>query len=427
VDAIDYLERSEPNRILPTGAVDGTLEALKDHLFLEGGVTATQVPNNLLLASPIGGSSFNTYTVYNYHTSPDFRGELPTGIRYELRSDDAWTRSTSDEANLTNTFYGHDLADLSMLPRPYGGELRIEQTDTNYEDDPAAPPTRQQAGRLTGRMRVDPQLVVGLDVGRERENFVLGDQFTWIRGAELDWRPTDRSDISLSAERRYFGTGFNYAISHRNPWIALNIGGSRNVMTSAQELFTLPATNNVASLLEQLLTTQYPDPVARAQAVQNLMASQGLPGTLAGPAGVFAPNAFLMQSAQASVVVMGIRSSIAFSVFQLRSQPIPETLSGTNLPINLSTDYLQRGASVTFNHHITTFTVFNADARISNFEGADTLSGLSSRQDALTLKLNHALSARTDATLGARYQYFTSSTEPDVREKALFAALTHRF
>jgi len=426
VDGIYYLRGAEPNRVLPTGGVDAVLEAVQDHLFVDAGVVAVQTPANVLLANPQGGSTFNNFTIFTYHVSPDFKGELPLGVRYDIHSDNAWTHASSAAAGVGDTYFGHDSAELASLPQPIGFTLRVEQIETRYVDS-TTPSTREQFARLIIRATVDPQLVVGLRGGRERENFINNDQASWITGAEFDWKPTDRSDISAFAEKRIFGTGFHYSATHHNPFVSLSLTGDRDIVTATQLLFTLPATGNVAGLLDAMLTAQYPDPVGRAQAVQNLMESQNLPNTLAGPTAIMNPNAYLSTVQSASAVVTGQRNAIALILFVTRTQPLPTDLTGIAEPTLFANNYVQRGGTFNLTHQLSPFTKLGADATVSRFLGNGAQSGTSSRQEMLTLHVNHSLSSRTDVLAGTRIQYFSSNLAENVVEKAVFVALNHRF
>ncbi len=428
-DAINYLHHTLPSMVLPNGGFDGILTAIPKHLYLDAGVTAVQSPNDLLLPSNLGASTFNTFTTYNYHVSPDFRGKLPDEMQYDLRSDNAWSHSVNAPYGyLTDTYLGHDSAELLKKPQSLGFALKVEQFDNSF-GAATGESTRQQIGRLILRAALDPQFVVGLRGGAERENFLPGDPWHSISGAEFDWKPTDHAEISAYDEKRFFGNGFQYSVLDRTPWLAFSLTGNRDITTTPQELFSLPATGNVAGLLDAMLMTQYPDPAARAQAVQSLMTSENLPNSMAGPALLFAPLVYLSESNTATAVWTGRRSAISLSVFELRSQVLAGTSFSTALPAAslFEGSNVQRGASIDGNHHISPLTSLALTVSASRTEGIGSAAGFAMSQNATTLRLIHQLSPLTEFTVGARNQIFSSPLLFSGREKAVFVALYHRF
>jgi uncharacterized protein (PEP-CTERM system associated) len=432
LDALYYANGAESNRVLPQGGFDAILEAVKDHLFIDAGAVATQVPTNLLLATPQGGSTFNTFTTYAYHLTPDFKGELPRDLRYDVRSENAWTHSPAGPAEAATTNFAHDSAELARLPEPYGWALRVEQIDSTFRLA-ATPSTRQQFGRLILRAAVDPQLVLGLRGGVERENFMLDQNARPIWGGEFDWRPTDRTDVSAIGEKRSFGAGYRYSATHHTPWLALSLSGLRDIVTTPQDLAALPATGNVAGLIDTMLSTQYQNPVALAQAEQNLMTNQNLPDALAGSAAFFTPYPYLSEKHQGSAVWTGRRNSAALTIFETSTQPLPADLASTVTPATLQIDHVQRGASINLNHHISPFTALSATGTASRIEGNGAETGTAARQESGTLQVNHELSTKTRAFAGVRYQTFwsnqpvSSGASENVREEAAFVGLNHRF
>lgn len=430
-DAINYLHHTLPSMVLPNGGFDGILTAIPKHLYLDAGVTAVQSPSNLLLPSNLGTSTFNTLTTYDYHVSPDFRGQLPAAILYDFRSDNAWSHSVNAPYGyLTDTYLGHDSAEVSKKPQSLGFSLKLEQFNNRFGGaGTTAESIRQQIGRLILRAAFEPRFVVGLRGGAERENFLPGDPWHSIRGVEFDWKPSDHSDISAYDEKRFFGNGFQYSVTERTPWLAFSLTGSRDVTTAPQELFSLPATGNVAGLLDAMLMTQYPNPAARAQAVQSLMTSENLPNSMAGPALLFAPLVYLSESNTATAVWTGRRSAITLSIFEMRSQVLTGTTFSTALPAAslFEGSNVQRGASIDANHHISPITSLALTVSASKTEGIGSTAGFSMSQSATTVRLIHQLSTRTAFTVGVQNQIFSSPLLLNGRAKAVFAALSHGF
>ena len=65
-----------------------------------------------------------------------------------------------------------------------------------------------------------------------------------------------------------------FGASNRLRRFATNLSASRSVATYPQLILQLPATGNVSGLLDAILTARFPDPVERAQQVQDLIDRQ---------------------------------------------------------------------------------------------------------------------------------------------------------
>ncbi|BAP87951.1 methylene tetrahydrofolate reductase MetF [Burkholderiales bacterium GJ-E10] len=445
VDSVNYARGSEPNMVLPSGNMDGIWHGVGDHLTVDAGAGVAQVPNYLYLPTPqAGATSFNTFSNYTYHINPDWKGMLPGAVQYDLQSQNGWSRAVgAPPGEAGNSYFGDSSVDFLKKPNPAGWEFRAEDLYSTYQFSgfgPGSggynyPPVRQEDARLFLRAALDPHWTVGLRGGIEREDFIDNYQWTSIVGGEFAWVPTERSNVSGDVERHYYGTTYHYSITHRNPWFATSITGGRDISTTPEEMFMLPATGNVASLLDAMLMTEYPDPGARALAVQNLITSSNLPNTLTAPTTVFAPIAFLTQNNQGSVAWLGHRNTVTVTVFDSSTRLIPS--ASTPAVAGMSSfifDDVQRGATVNLNHRLTKLATVTATVTGSRVIGIGPQAGMFGNQGSVILQWNQALSAKSGVLFGLRDQYFVSPAGVnsffgfgDQREKAAYVALTHTF
>lgn len=440
-DSVNYARGSEPNMVLPTGGMDGIWHGIGDHFSVDAGAQVAQVPNYLYLPTPqAGAASFNTFSNYTYHLNPDWKGMLPGTVQYELQSNNGWSRAVgAPPGEAGNSYFGQNVVDFLKKPTPAGWEFRAEDLYSNYQFSGFGgfnyPPTRQEDARLFLRAAPDPHWTVGLRGGVERENYLDNNQWHSIVGGEFAWVPTERSNVSGDVERHFYGTTYHYAITHRNPWFATSITGGRDISTTPQEMFMLPATGNVASLLDAMLTTQYPDPGARALAVQNLITSSSLPNTLTAPTAVFAPIAFLSQNNQASVAWLGHRNTVTVAVFDSSTRFIPSASTPAAGAISsFIFDDVQRGATVNLSHQLTKLSTLTATVTGSRVIGIGSQAGIFGNQGSVILQWNVAMSSHSGVLFGLRDQYFASPAGVNSlfgfgsqREKAAYVALTHRF
>jgi uncharacterized protein (PEP-CTERM system associated) len=193
------------------------------------------------------------------------------------------------------------------------------------------------------------------------------------------------------------------------------------------------AGGDVAELLDAILTTRYPDPNARAQAVRNLIVQLGLPATLTRPIEIFTDYAQLQQSATGSVSLLGRVSSLTLSAYGRSFRQVNRVDDPLSLPIPASANR-QKGASLNFSRLLSATTTVSATlswSQIATLVEEGDQSGKTTQRLA-RLTLQRRLSQQSSFDVGLRVQRLRSTinnpnVSPFAREIAGFAALSHRF
>lgn len=427
LSAAHYIDGTQAGRLVPVGDIGATLEAVERSLFIDAAAVVTQTRNNPFAPRAEGVPAIDRLQTAQARVSPYLQGNPTPNVRYLIRSDNSWTetRARGNLAGELNGYVGRHFAEIERLPRPLGLAFQIERTATRFTDTTQGTLTLDTA-RLRADYAFGPELVMGLRAGYEQNNYVLaGKGDGSIYGAELTWRPTERTDLTGHWEHRFFGSGWRMSFAHRRPRIAWNALLSRDVGSAPQSLFTLTPTDDVAGLLDAALTTRVPDPVERARLVQDLIARQGLPTSLGGPVTIYTQRISLITSRSATVVLLGARSSIALTGFYLRTEDLADSVFsvlGTAAENNT-----QRGGALTYSHQMTPLASLNATYGYTRTRALRAIAPDASDQHALRVQTQHRFGERTTGFVGVRYQIFNSSTADDAREKAAFAGLTHRF
>lgn len=427
LSAAHYVDGTQAGRLVPTGNVGATLEAIERNFFIDAAAVVTQTRDNPFAPRAEGVPAVGRLQTTQARISPYLQGDPSPNLRYLVRSDNSWTdtRAKESTAGELNGYVGRHVAEIERPPRPWGLAVQVERTATRFTDTTQGTLTLD-AARLRTDYAFAQEFVVGLRAGYERNNYVLDDQGNGsLYGAELIWRPTERTDLNGYWEHRFFGSGWRVSFAHRRPRIALNALLSRDVGSAPQSLFTLAPTDDVAGLLDAAFATRVQDPVERARLVQELIARQGLPTSLGGPLTIYTQRVSLIRSQSASVVLLGARSSIALTGFYLRTEDLPDSVFSV-----LSTaveNNIQRGGTLTYSHQMTPLTSLNATYTYTRTRALRAIAPDTSDQHSLRVQTQIGLGPHTSSFLGARYQIFSSSTTNDAREKAAFAGLTHRF
>ncbi len=425
LSALAYTKGTQDSRLVPTVDFGLWTAPIEDVFFVESSVKVERVTENPFGPQTPTGSSVNQQNSYEGRISPYLSGILASRFRYLLRHDSGWIRTTGGATSVGNQYASHDAAELALLPRPLGASLRYDRDETNQVEGVEGQ-TRSEIVRAIVSLSPDPQLTVGLRGGHERNNFPGFNSDRNFFGADLTWRPTERTNLALVGERRFFGNGWSATFDHRMPRLAWSLRSSRDVSTSAQQFLSLPATLDVAALIDASLTTRIPDPIARARAVEDLIVSRGLPRTLIAPVNLFDQRVELDTVNTATVSLLGARDSLALTLFSSRTEGL-ENLGASVQPGSSLLDSRQRGAGLSFSHQLSPLSTLNAEASWRQTTGLGTLSGDQSRQQTYQLRFTHLISPKTSTTAGARHQVFDSNVQPNATETAVFVGLGHRF
>ena len=427
LDALAYLQGTRDNRLLPSGDLTANFEAIERFFFIEAGIVSGQIAEDVFGPRPNGASDFNTITTTQYRLVPSFEGRFGPDVEWRLRSANSLTDVSGDTPSAGWSYLGEHSLRIQHAPTPLGWGFEAAHNEIRVESD-LLPEGTTDSARLRLDYAFSTNFRFGPRVGYETTTLTIDHREQVIYGADFQWRPTERTDLNGLWEERFFGASWRFAFTHRMPKVAWNIGLSRELQSFPQEILTLPATNNVAGLLDAAFTTRYPDPAERSRVVSEVIARQGLPSSLQSQTTLFAQQISIVTARSASIVFLGIRNTVALSAFSSLNEALPNSifsLIGTATP-----DVAQEGASLTASHQTTPTSTINLTSSYIRTRGLKADEGSVSKQTFVKLQLTVELTPKTNAFAGARYQYFTSNFpgEADVaRERAVFAGVGHRF
>ena len=78
-------------------------------------------------------------------------------------------------------------------------------------------------------------------------------------------------------------------------------------------LFQIPSTTSVSGLLNAILVARFPDPVERAQQVQDLIMRQARPSLFPAGAYIYNQSANILTGANASWALIGTRNTLGLT------------------------------------------------------------------------------------------------------------------
>jgi uncharacterized protein (PEP-CTERM system associated) len=426
-----YAQDSSRNQTQNSLNAFGTLEALENWFFIEASGLISQQS-----ISAFGGSSpstnvnpnvnNNTTEASTYRISPYFRGTLGSFADYLLRYNLATTSTTSNSAfdSDTQEFLG-SLKGVTALA-DLGWSLDASSQTVKFGNGRS-----DEADRLRGVLtyRIDPQFRVSVIGGREANNYLtLNKETTNTRGAGFDWSPTERTQLSVSREHRFFGKSNLISFSHRTSGTAWRYSDTKDANAQPNQQSTVGLGTNY-DLFFSIFSSAIPDPVARAAFVNALLSSNGISPNAPVPGGFLTSGVTLQRRRELSFALLGARNTVTFTASQTDSQNLSQG-AGTGLLVGEdfanAQNIRQRIASISWSHKLTPLSSLIGTVSRMNSTGTGTTSTtLETTQQMINVSLTTQLGPKTNAGFGARRVVVDGTT--NYSENALTGFLSHQF
>lgn len=345
-----YADDSSRSRTWHQLAARSRAELYENELFLDASASVSQQITSLL--GPVGADTATTAgnltNVSQITLSPYWQHRFgPTAnglLRYthsEVRSGSGVSDSSSDgvQASLTS---GSAFRDWS-----WGVYHSSQSIDYRKRSDVRLSSTSASLG-----YRILPELTVQATAGYDDNNYVaLAGQKAvgsfWQVGAT--WTPTPRTTVAASTGERYFGKTYGLSLNHRMRRTVWHAGYSRDVTTFTSQ-FTVPVTLSTAAFLDALYQSSIPDAATRAQFVQALIATLGLPATVTDPINVLSQLVYLQKRFDASVAFSTAKTTTVLAYYDLSREALESgTSAGSVLaagPFANSQTVKQRGVNL---------------------------------------------------------------------------------
>jgi uncharacterized protein (PEP-CTERM system associated) len=309
-----HVETKREEKLFHRGNAVGTLELADELLFLEAGARVDQY--DVSVQGPVTTSNVNITgnraTATTAHMSPYLRRDIGSAARAEARLTYSRWESDQDRTLPDNTARRVHLQ-FASLPAS-----RLLTWDMAYSGETIRYDTEQQTTSeevtASGKRPITRAVSLLALAGYERYDTGISTLAEPRWSAGFEWTPGPRTRLVLTAGRRLDDETYSVQFSHRTRLSNWNVTYAEDV-TTAREQFFLPATPSTASTLDQIFLPQYPDPVARQQAVQQFMAQMGLPPSLGAPINFFNDQLFLQKRWLASAGLQGTRNTLVATGF----------------------------------------------------------------------------------------------------------------
>ena len=423
-----YAQDSSRNQLQNSLNALGTLEALENWFFIDASGTISQQS-----VSAFGGSSASTAVSTNdnsnttetstYRISPYFRGALGNVADYQLRYNLSTTHSKSALSNDSTTKeLVASLKGVTSLAN-LGWSLDASSQTISYDTG-----RDNENDRLRGVLtyQIDPQFRVSLIGGREANNYQsLSKEAHTTKGVGFDWSPTERTQISVSRENRFFGNSNSFSFAHRTEGSAWKYSESKDATVQTNQQSSTLGTNY--DLLFSLYSSAIPDPVLRAGFVNALLSANGIPPNGLIQGGFLSNGVTLQHRRELSFALLGARNTVTFSASQSQSESLSQG-AGTGFYLGAgfsnAQSIRQRTASINWSHKLTGLSSLTGSYAHMNSRGTGT-SSLETTQQMFNVNFMTQLGPKTNAGLGVRRVVVDGSTS--YTENALTGVLSHQF
>jgi uncharacterized protein (PEP-CTERM system associated) len=424
-DLVTYVGRSRADRVLPQARVDLNAKLVDRWLYLDTNLAAGSTSFNPFGVLEVDSATvFNRAKFYQERISPYLDHLLAPGERVQLRTDHSWTQNTGGTATVgaIRSYLESQVARYDLRPTPLGLSADAVRSTSTYGATANSDVTFETV-RVSPTYAVNPTLDVFASVGRDVGQYASTRRSEALVGGGLRWAPSPRDLLDGRIEQRFFGTGWAINATHRSPFMVVNANLVRQATTYSARIAALPAGGDVAQLLDALLTTRIPNPADRATAVQQMIAQQGLPTTLAAATDLFSPTAQLQQAASVSMALMGARHTVTLRLFYDRA----EDLLGNDPPPLLSGNLRQYGLSLSANRRLQSDLTADLGYTQLHVAGFGPNLGQLTTNRSYRLGATQQLSLRTSVSATLRRLLVDSSSVANANQSALTLGLLHRF
>ena len=357
--------------------------------------------------------------------APTLRHELSPNATLTARQELGETSENAGQSARLVT--NRTLLNFERKPTPFGWGVSYTRLDNRPSD--AAGGYTLASTRLSARVLTLEDVEIGADVGQDRSDYLLSKTTDTLYGGSLDWRPGPRTTLAVDVEHRFFGESGQVSLSHRTPFLVIELVAKRQPVDSSSTLGTLGQGTDLRDLLNAILTTRYPDPAARQTVVDGIISSRGLNPQLAGAVNVVGDYPQLQTTSQVALSVLGRLDTLSLTAYGITSRALQrrgDPLAGAQLAVS---DNRQRGGTVQFSHRMTRELTAQASASWSRIEGLGVNAGELSNQSNYLLGVSDVLSPKSRLTVALQWNRFTTNVAGQHSLDATLAliGLDHRF
>jgi uncharacterized protein (PEP-CTERM system associated) len=417
-----YARDLDASTFYNTLSASANVEAVPNRVFVDANASISRQ-----FISPFGTQSTdpslnngNTTQVTTVNVAPYAKGQIAGQVNYLGRAFYTYTNSGTSQASNSEAFGALLAFDSTTRWSRLSWGLDFSYREVRFTDQRNE---FDQLNVLSLNYAVTPELRVSLRGNVETSNLTtLNNETTSGWGGGLRWTPSPRTNLILEYDQRVFGNSHLYSFDYRTPRSVWSIS-NRQGLSTGQTGGARGGPGSIFDLLFAQFATVEPDPVARAQLVSNFLRANGIDPNSPLNNGFLPEQVVVERQRQASVALLGQRSSTVFSVYETQSEtPFAASLNPDNdfAGGNVLTWY---GGSVAWTHRLTPTASLNVTGT-----GRRTTESFGDQETtywSVMAMWTNRVAERASLSLSARHQVQSGSSS--YTESALLATLTMTF
>jgi uncharacterized protein (PEP-CTERM system associated) len=431
-----YANESNRNRTVHQLNAKENAELIKNFFFLDSSANISQ--QNISLLGPLTTNNENITnnrtTIKTYSISPYIRHNFSNFASTQAR----YTHNAvyADTGGLSGS-----QSDNILLSLTSGSAFRTLGWGLNYNKQKidrlgtsiGGLSTSVENERYTGnlRYRVSSKFSLTGTSGYQKFTYksTTGKSAGAFWTAGFVWTPAERTNITANTGKAFFGTTYTLMGSHRTRRSAWSLNYNQNI-TTTRDQFLIPATTDTANFLDQLWTSNIPDPIMRQQTVDAFIRDNGLSASVFDPINFLTTQFFLQKRLQASVALSGARNTLVLSIFHMLREPqtlgdANDVLLGTN-NLTLNSNTKQIGGNALWSWKVTPRTNVNIGAIFIRSNILAT--GREDETKTFRIGLTKQIQPKLNGSVNLRHVERTSNQiGSEYRENAIIASLLMSF
>jgi uncharacterized protein (PEP-CTERM system associated) len=411
-----YARRAELNETRNRLAARGRTELIDNQLFVDAradisrqtiSAFGTQETANNVVANN------NATDVGSAAVSSSLKGRIVGGVSYDAFVSRSIARAKGTSAgDLTS---GSASARLSGGTPLLGWSVEGGRDEIDYRLSRRTTTDRAVVGLNSAP---DYEVRLGARIGREGSD-VTSTEREWRNryGLSAAWYPTDRTTISLDADKRYFGKSHTFLFQHRMARSVWRFSDTRDVTTSSQ-----PRARTLYDLYDEQLRASVPDPVQRDLLVRALL--NGADPRTTVPGGFLESAVTLQRRRDLGVVVSGLRTTLSLQAFSTESSRLDTTGAAPGADdLSRAGQVRQRGLTAAVSHRLTPESSLSLSGSLMRTPGVEAIAGTDMKS--VNLAWSYRLGHRGAVSLGGRH--VESEGAAPYNESSLVTTLSVQF
>ncbi len=432
--AVHFGRGEESDEFLNALESELTAELIEQHGFVDvsasvgqqlrsafGAATLAQgVSSDTTSLSPSVANS-NQIESATYRVSPYLRGRLGDDGQLEARVEQSETKFRGLDGSDFSTQRALLLADSGIRPRALRWRAQFSGAIYDFEGG-----RRTHEGMLRGDLgwAFNEETVASLIGGREGNNFQTAERrYASIYGANVDWRPSERTQFYGEGLHRFFGTGHTVSLSHRVSRMAIVVSDSRAVV--APDRFSDRGLASAFDVLFLQFAGIQPDPVRRRALVQETLARNGIDPSEQIVSDFVTNSVMVVRSQNLGISWTHVRDVVTFGVARTESRRADTLALPPPTDDFASTNRVdQSGAILSWAHRLTPTTTLTLVGGMQRTTGE--LPSQSTTLRSMSAQWALQLGPLTSLAVGFRHDSFDSTTSP-YRANTATASLRTQF